>query len=298
MPQTVTQNIDSPITHNLHCINCNYNLRTLTSTQSCPECDHPIQDTLKQPYLCFAPLPYLKSLRFFLLNILIAPLLIFSLETAQGIFFINISPQNIQTMMPWITTFLYAYIPLQSYLVLFVIYASKKHPYRPIKPKLVLTLHITAITSIIMTGLQISFFSHPHEPFYIYLATIHGFIQYTSIYLTYILFFLFLTTFSLGYKSSKHITPIRYLALALTLCVAIFIPIHFIAKLFYSLYVYKYNSGYLTTFNPHRLLTFIRQYSHYTFYFIDITLIGSALLYTFLFRRNITKLINSHNQTS
>ncbi|MCG8524658.1 MAG: hypothetical protein MI744_20825, partial [Pseudomonadales bacterium] len=70
--------LTTSITQDLHCVNCSYNLRTLTSPQRCPECNHPIKDTLQQPYLCFAPLPYLKSLRFSLLNIIIGFVLLYA----------------------------------------------------------------------------------------------------------------------------------------------------------------------------------------------------------------------------
>lgn len=50
------------INHDLLCVHCRYNLRGLTSDGDCPECGHPLADSLRGDRLCFADRRWLRRM--------------------------------------------------------------------------------------------------------------------------------------------------------------------------------------------------------------------------------------------
>ncbi|QQE10260.1 hypothetical protein JD969_12185 [Planctomycetota bacterium] len=90
MPKLIDTQSNQPLDIDLHCVSCTYNLRTLTPSQPCPECGHPIYQTIDQlnqkpiPPLNLTPTPKLKTISRILLKITITIIIVLILQIAHA----------------------------------------------------------------------------------------------------------------------------------------------------------------------------------------------------------------------
>ncbi|QQE10263.1 hypothetical protein JD969_12200 [Planctomycetota bacterium] len=307
---------DAPITQDLVCINCNYNLRTLTPSQLCPECGHPISITLNSTYLCFASTPYLKTLHFAYSNILFATTLLLLCHTIQALICIvnHVGIDNIFSfeVLDIITTYTgfrpnfdqflgttaaFAYFTslfISCYFIAFVILLTKKNSARPKRPFLIAWPYLVIILSIIIALFHIVFQEQHLMETSTLLRTFQTLWFLSAFYITYFVLFRFCSHFIFGHTPSPHAKPLRLLAYLFLLPFAI----NLFNDLFQHFILYPYfSTGRIST--PPQFINILSGILHYSapfFNTFNVIILTIALVYIFRFRLHLKKLIK--NQTT
>ena len=291
MNQTSTTLTHPHITQDVHCINCGYNLRSLTAKDNCPECGHPTSITLEQPRLSNAPIPYLKRLRRALTLIILTSIFIFFTEVAFPWFQMYAINNNLN-----IADHVYSvlYLVQTPFIVVFtaaIYLLVAKNQHNLASRRIALVLAITAIAKVLFTLTEVFTLILSFSIHNIIFLIASSFFFHLTVYLTYTCIFLYTSQFSLGSRTNSHAKPLKIISQILLLAMPLIIATHHILRFFFFLSI---ENGTYTPSNP--IIT-VYVIFEYIYLIPDIFLIGLGFIYLLKLRFNLTYLIKQKNSS-
>ncbi|WP_432798718.1 hypothetical protein [Poriferisphaera sp. WC338] len=289
MPSLHTTVSVEALDQDLLCTNCEYNLRTLTPAQSCPECGHSVFETLQQQHLCNAPLPYLTTLRTAVTRLLITPLFYFGFFLIMIAHNTRIIPGNIYYIQ---ATIILTLTPIQLFYLFAIFKLTTPHPYQPKHPNLIRTIRITAILVFTLSLLQhlISFVQFmPNVSYLPYLLFPLNLLNTFCNQLHTISALFFIAAFSLGSLLNTHRRPLRLIAKIMIPFTAIILLIRTLLITF-LLFLAPTTGSFPPSF---LILNYITMACTFGLLICYICI----LIYLFRFRRALSVLINNRSDS-
>ncbi|WP_432798719.1 hypothetical protein [Poriferisphaera sp. WC338] len=183
-----------PIDRDILCANCEYNLRTQLPIHDCPECGHPIAESVKNRQLAYAPLDYIEKLRSATTVVAVAPLILFLINITMNANK-DIPEESLFVIRKAVQFILY------SFIVFAIFSLTKNSPFRPRIPKTILTLRITAPLSYIL-ALVLAVLINKIKPGLIPVTLLT--ITLLSLALAFFTFLKFYANINLGLLPNKH----------------------------------------------------------------------------------------------
>ncbi|QDU35317.1 hypothetical protein KS4_33980 [Poriferisphaera corsica] len=276
---------NSPIDKDLLCINCDYNLRTLTPNNNCPECGHPALKTLQQPRLCDAPTHYLKRLRSVLTTIIIVSIASYSLNVLAISLYLSGTVNYPLLNGLFYYTLNILHLPLVIILTISIFRLSSTNSHTTIPKSTARSIRIIAAFYLLFAFPQHIFNSHTLELSSVITLTTISFFYNLFTYFTYIYLFRYASQFTLGSRPDTHHKPLKLISHILFFTILILIPAHQTVMMLYFLAAAQSPPA------PGSLLYSLHTFFSYAHTITDIFLIGLALIYLLKLRFNLTHLI-------